>query len=69
VDVIVIATAPPLERQIPGISQISDDVLHRTLGDPHSGRKVSHAQRRITGNADQYVAVVRENGPLVVRAF
>jgi len=63
VDVIVVATAPPLERQIPGISQVSDDTLHRTLGDPHPVRKVSHTHRRITDNADQYVAVVREKVP------
>ena len=68
VDMIVIATAPSLRYQVPGISQVTDDALHRTLGDSHFRCQVSHAHRRIIGNADQYVAMVREKGPVSVRA-
>ncbi len=63
VDLIVIAPALPLKRQVAGVPQVSDDPLNRALGDSHFCRQVSHPHRRVFGDADQHVSMVREKGP------
>ena len=49
--------------EISGLFQLSDDVLHRPLGDPNLHGHVSHPGGRVLCNAEKHVGVVGEEGP------
>lgn len=63
VDLVVVAPAYPASLYVPGGDKIGDDGLGGPFGDPDPVGDITAAHAGVFGDADENVAVVREEGP------
>jgi len=61
---IVVPTAFPLPAEVSSFTEIRDDALYRSLGDPDANGYVPGPNRGVFMDADQHVGVVGQEGPL-----
>ena len=62
-DVVAIASPFAMAREASSRFEVVHDALHRTLGDADLLGEISETEPRITGEADEHVAVVGEERP------
>ena len=64
IDPIAIAAALLADRDDPGFLHVADDFLNGSLRYPDIGGHIAEAGLPVTGQANQYMTVVAEEGPI-----
>lgn len=67
VDAVVVAAAFAARLDVAGFHEVSDDALGGPFGDTHAFCDVADAQVGFSGNGEQDVCVVGEEGPANTR--
>lgn len=69
IDLIMGASAETAPAYDPRIIQLTQNALNRSICDAHGGGDVPHAGVGITGDAQEYVRMVAEEGPFARTRF
>ena len=63
IDYVAVACANPMALDVPGVFQVVDDAVRRTLGDADTLGNVAQSHLRIACQAEKHMRVVGEEGP------
>ncbi len=66
VQLVIIAAALALVREVASFFEIGDDALHGPLGDPNSGCDFTQSNPRFLRDANQNVGVIAQKCPVKV---
>jgi hypothetical protein len=67
VQLVMIAAALALAREVASFFEIGDDTLHGSLGDPDSGCDFTQPNLRLLCDANQNVGVIAQKRPVKIR--
>ena len=62
-DVVAVPTPFAMPREAASLFEVVHDALHRSLGDTHLVGQITETEVGIAGQADEHMAVVREERP------